>query len=773
MKKTINLLIAGLLVCGIAACEQEQPQEGDEKDPTEQPGNTDDGGENEEGNENEGGNEGGNENEGGSGNTGDVQRFEFPYYEEFPIECGNLLTEGSEVGVTIEVTKVEDKNFVFELRPGPMVQSFKMDVFPLAQLYNNLLNDRNSGALSSTESWAVNERIREYLFNESGNGGYAFSIKDFSNPEDFLQIEYDWMNTSYAAASAIAIPDCGFLIAVVGSVEKDISSSTQEDLTLCYVHTTSQPLIGDPQCEIEVNAGYRIFSVNHILNADAAGVYFFGWLQNEIDAYIDTFGETMFRDFVRTRVTSPSVPNDPNNPESLSYSVNYGDAADASIMSTTVAVAVDANLTPQEDFSRRDFHLKETPDDVPEAELSVDVIEERVASSYMEFDVNFNKDCQTLFYNVFPVSYAEIIAAMSAKEKRDLGRYLRDYAFGCHNPNFVWDAEAEVATGSGAVLRLDAVGYAPAMNVANNAFEPGETYVVVYVGRNGAQLLSEVKVSEPFTVDERNLVSPDGCKVKDLKLVADNPGRTQFRGTITYDPSTVSMIYVQYMTADNNPGLDENSSWEEWMNFIFGAGQANMLVNQWPTQSSGRDGLTWTGMTPDTDYTLFMCAEDFDGNVSEMHFATIRTSEIQVGPDPTVRMELQPADHHPYDWTVTYTIDHDVEYYLYCNTDNVADLAAHMPGINKSHLNNIKDSGFTYDQWYEGIYEWVAGGFENNGGGMHTESDTSQDWTGNQTVIAACIAVGRDSSGDPVYKMYHLICKDGKAQTLEEIFGIE
>ena len=56
---------------------------------------------------------------------------------------------------------------------------------------------------------------------------------------------------------------------------------------------------------------------------------------------------------------------------------------------------------------------------------------------------------------------------------------------------------------------------------------------------------------------------------------------------------------------------------------------------------------------------------------------------------------------------------------------------------------------------------------------MRAESDTSQDWAGPQTVIAACIAAGRDADGTPVYKLCHLICQDGKAQTLEQIFGIE
>ena len=198
-----------------------------------------------------------------------------------------------------------------------------------------------------------------------------------------------------------------------------------------------------------------------------------------------------------------------------------------------------------------------------------------------------------------------------------------------------------------------------------------------------------------------------------------------------------------------------------------------MLVNAWPTERSGRDGLTLSGMTPDTDYTVFMCVEDFDGNISPMYFSTIRTEEIQVGPDPTINMALVPSKFDNYDWTVTYDIDHDVEYLLYCYTDNTADLAPFMPGINKGHLNNIKDSGYSYKEWFDGIYEWVAGGFEENGGGMRADSSTSQNFSGSQTVIAACIAVGRDADGTPVYKLYHLICKDGKAQTLEEIFGIE
>ena len=749
MKKALNLLLAGLCVFFFAACEQPQPDD----DPTDE--DTEQTEENEE-----------------EEDSDKPQEFEFPFVADFPIECGNLLAEGSEVGVTIEVTRVEDQNFVFELRPGALVQSFKMDVYPLAQLYNNLLNDKTFGTLTSSDSWDINERIRSYLFNESGSGGYGFSINDYEDFEDFIQLEFDWMNTPYAAASAIAIPDCGYVIAVVASVETEISSATQEDLTLCYVHTTSQPLVGDPQCEIEVNAGYTAFGVQHHLNADAAGVYFFGYLTSEIDAYVDAFGDTMFRDFMRTRVTSPSIPNDPNNPESLYYSVNYGEEADPTIMSTTCAVAVDANLTPQEGYSRSDFHLKEIPEDQPVPKTGFRIPKDRIGAHYAEFYVDFDKDAKTVYYLFYNQEQVAEYNAMTDKEKRQLMRNIANTdGYGENNPGFLWDAEKEEAVGTGGTKYIEGV-------LQCLAFQPGETYQVIYTSRNGFGTLTPLELSEPFTMDELNLASPDQFKAE-IDFYLDNPTRTSFRSNIIFDPAEVSALRIQYMTPDFNPGFWTDASWEQWTDYIYHPqnyyDESNPyapVINLWPTQANGQDLFTWTGMEPDTDYTIYLCAEDFDGNVSQIYFQTIRTAEVQVGPDPTVKMELMAANREPYDWTVTYTIDHDVEYYLYCMTKSADDLKTKIPGITQADINNIAGSKISYEDWKNGIYEWVAGGFENDGGGMRTLGNTSQDWEGNDTVIAACIAVGRDESGNPVHKLYHLICKDGKAQTLEQIFGV-
>ncbi len=773
-----SLFMAILAVTfAFAACDKPDEPKGD--DQTETPGNGDENGGNN--GENNGDNNG--EDNGGNQEKPEVPKFEFPFYEEYPIEAGNILAEGSEVGVTIEVTKVENMNFVFELRPGPMVQSFKMDVYPLAGLYNTLLNTKNTGGLTAGDPVAVNELIRNMLFVD-GSGGYAFSVNDFENAEDFLQIEYDWMNTQYAAASAVAIPDCGFLIAVVSSTDPSISSSNQEELTLCYLHTTSQPLIGDPQCEIQVETGYDAFIVKHHPNSDAAGIYYFGGLADEIDEYIDTFGDTMYRDFVRTLYSSP-VTSD--NVDGLSYVKEYGLEADHRIKSATTAVAIDANLTPQEGFSRQDFSLKEREEEPELAEPKVTLIPEKIAASYFEFWAEMPKDCGVICWRVYsPEQKAELENATAVTRKREISALLKE-GYRANNPNFAWNPDApagEKATGGAGKVRDYFFG----------ELIPGSTLYIGYIGRNGEMNPTDLLWSEPVILDERNMTSPDNCQVRNLAIDLKDATRTSFNHLVTYDPETVSMVYTQWIPRMVNISedravekwvdwrehfkIDENSPWAEWIDLIFNPqGEQGkyynlhkiMNINMWQNDREGEDGIpgsdgwVFTGMTPGEEYLAFVCAEDFDGNISQIHFDKIVTKEIQVGPNPWVNMSLGMVED---ELSVIFTIEKDVEYFKYCLSDNVADL--NIPGTNSGHLNNIAESGIPYEKWADAMYEWVSTL------GMDTGFETvSLPVKGNGVQFAACLAVGNDGEGKPVYKMNHLIIKDGKAQTLEQIFGKE
>ena len=691
--------------------------------------------------------------------------FSFPAVPNLPLEVGNLLAEGTDVGVTIEVTAVEHQNFVFELRPGAMIQSFRFDVFPLSQLYNSLLNDGMVGS----DAVDIKEHIRDYLFAEDGNGGFQISVKDFGSAEDFLQIEYDWMSTTFAPATAIAIPDCDYVIAVVACTDDQASSATQEELTLCFVHTTSEALIGDPQVDIEVTTGYTAFGVNHIPNADAAGVYFFGWLTEEIDAYINVFGNRLFRDFMRTRVSSPSPSTDPDG---LRYTVNYGSAADHRIKSTTCAVAVDANLTPAENFSRKDFNLLEIPQDQPEATVTVDIIDEKVAAAYFEFQINFSADCQTFFMRLYTeeqkLALEQGTAEARAAEATDMAV---NGGWGCHNPNF--------KNGEAGTVRDNYFG----------GLKPGETYYMGFTGRNKYQTLSDLSFSEPIVLDERNFESPDNCQVKDFTVEVNKIRRTSYNIDIYYDPATVSMVYVSYFFpgAEGFP-LTKESTWSEWMGYIFGATESgtgsteysNMNVNAWPTTPNGYDYWGVTGMTPGTEYTVFVCAEDYDGNISDVKLVTITTTTPNPGPDPTMEITLaKTANASMGEWEVTFRMVKDVKEFYYCLVEP-SNLQSELGNtFTQNVLENIVKNGthktYTYQMVYDAIYNFVSQSFTEGGngeGGMHTDSeDTYLNFNGNKAKICACIAVGEDQ-GIPVYKLFTAICSNGQLQTLEQVYRI-
>ena len=92
MKRLISLLLAGIAALAMmVSCDQPQPQPENEGWKPEGPGME--------------------------------NHPEFPAFADFPITCSSLYAEENEAGVTIEVKGIYDDNFVFELRPGALVQS--------------------------------------------------------------------------------------------------------------------------------------------------------------------------------------------------------------------------------------------------------------------------------------------------------------------------------------------------------------------------------------------------------------------------------------------------------------------------------------------------------------------------------------------------------------------------------------------------------------------------------------------------------------------------
>ncbi len=391
---------------------------------------------------------------------------------------------------------------------------------------------------------------------------------------------------------------------------------------------------------------------------------------------------------------------------------------------------------------------------------AVTILENRIAAAYFEAEAVIPKNCSSLHYGFY--SEADMLSfenGSSVNRKKEAIRLVNE-GWGETNGNFSWDKtlpEGERATGSYAEVLLKCWG--------DPMFVPGATIYIGYTARDGGGAAKELKFAGPVKLDSRNLAFPDNCNVKDLEFMLSDPSRTSFKQIVTYDPSTVSMVYSQYISAENTSGLTENTSWEDWVNYIFKVKSedyfCNEKVNAWCTVESGYDPWTFTGMTPGKEYTVFLCAEDFDGNVSPIYFETISTKEIQIGPDPTVNMELRRLDDC---WSVVYTVDHDVESFKYAMAANMSYL--NVPGATGSSYADIAGSGIEYEVWRDALYKWIS----EVGMDTHYES-VSQEFNDDGMRVAVCLAQGKDASGNNVYKMNHLIIKDGKTQTLEEIFS--
>lgn len=269
---------------------------------------------------------------------------EYPVpHPEIPMLIYQNEVKASPDGVSVEVTDLTETNFVFTCRPGANVASYRLDVYPLAILYNYMLEEGGMGA--SRED--VEKIIISHLFNTSGSGGFAFDQGTLG--DDYFELEFDWANTAYAQQKIV--PGCQYIIAVGACYDDSASEASLTDLKLIYVETPSKKLVGNPFVQIDVHTTYVGAQIRNVPNEDAAGVYFYCTDASAIDAYEEAFGGRLLRDFIRNGY----VPNDPvpaNDPEKLVYQIGPWSNVDPTHVFTSIAFACDANLTPSVSYAR-------------------------------------------------------------------------------------------------------------------------------------------------------------------------------------------------------------------------------------------------------------------------------------------------------------------------------------------------------------------------------------------------------------------------------------
>ena len=669
-------------------------------------------------------------------------------HPDIPLAIYNTKVANTPDGISVEVTDVTETNFKFVCRPGANVASYRVDVYPLAILYNFFLEEGGLGA--STQK--VEEIVISHLFNTSGNGGYSITQETLG--EDYFEMEYDWANTSYAQQKIV--PGCQYIIAVGACYDDSASEASLTDLKLVYLETPKRELVGEPFVDIDVYATYVGARITNIPNADAAGVYFFCTDASAIDKFEDTFGPRIMRDYLRHAY----VPNDPvssSNVEGLTYQLGPWSNVDPNHLFTSLALGCDANLTPASSYSRKDFTLIEKPEDRVEAEMTYE-LGDICGASYLELDVTLGKECRNGYHLLLPMdesSYGGYYqpARDYIEGTADMREWLRNEIAGAgyaiHNNNFSFDMATQTPNGS--EFKTTWAEFAGIL--------PDTEYVIAYCGMNAFNEYTEIFFSEPFRTKPRITDRPQDCKANASLTFTDiTPSGARY--VVKYDPAnTANVWFISIGMNDELPPYavpSTSDSRETWVNWFFSTGDHSMYMNQWWRVPSGEESFAFTGFDPRSTFKYAYVAEDLDGVVSEVKFVQYTTGGMEPGPDPTV--EIVPT-YNPEDgtWSVMFNSIKDVatfKYLVQCDDENALYLSS-LPS-EPGGASDMRAFEF-YNHWLSKVGDPNYGGLIASTGYLGSPYVTDPANAG-KTHLAGCVAFGENEDGtQSISKLFYWI----------------
>lgn len=668
-------------------------------------------------------------------------------HPQIPMKIYDTKCVASDAGVSVEAFDITENNFSFTLRPGKDVASYRLDVYPLCILYNFILDECGLG---KTER-EVEETILAHLFNAEGNGGYAFSPDNLG--EDYAEFTLDWANSTYAQLQPV--PDAQYIIAVGACYDDSASEAAMTELTLVYVHTKSKPLAGNPDVDIEVNAQYKGAIITNKPNADCAGIYYFATNMDMIDDYVDAFGDRMLRDFMRHYYV-PNTPVSVNDADNLWYQIGPWEKPDPTLMITALAIGVDANGTPSKNIRRRDFHLLEIPE-TDDATMSYSLDEDNYSATYAELDVVLDKECRSGFHLVLRMDAGNYDGYLSSGRtyleggddvREALRTHIGLYGYGIKNDNFSFDYDNNEATGSAFTSRW----------VEYN-LDPDTEYIIAYCGKNAYGDLSELRFSDVFRTKPLVTDRPQDNK-SECVLTYTDVSTTSFTMNFDYDPqntASISFICTKYGDMEQSyivPAPASGASNDEWLAF-FKAMNTTEFMNIWPRSMSGHDHYTLAGIDPGITVTYAYCAEDMDGVLSEVKFASVTMKELQPGPDPEV--SISPVwDAESQTWTVQFSMVKDCSKMKYTLNDD-----------DGMYLNRLGTDQMRAFEFYNHWDNFVGSlGLETN---YQTVTETS---VAGKDCVALAVGFGRDENGDEVISklQYVILTKDGQQKKISDYY---
>lgn len=665
---------------------------------------------------------------------------------EFSMNASEGNFYASENGVSIQLDKIERNNVVFTLVPGQSIRSYRVDVYPKAILYNFLLEE----GLIDASADDVEDCIINLLTSSMGAGGYIFDYE--SNAEEFACKQFDWTNSNYAQYKLV--PECEYFVTVVGCYDKEAQQVAS--LSISHFTTPTQPLVGNPQISLQHKESYQAFLVEYIPNEDCKYFYNWSYLSEDIDEYIDTFGETMMRDFMRSAVTAAL---DVKIPENLSTYVGFSEVtSDARF--ATVAIALDVNQTPARHITRVDLSLKDVPEDAELGEASVEINKNRISATAMWFDITIEKEAPSAYYNILPAAQADAYANASTEERAAYAKELATEGYGVANQNFTFDSENEVPTGAKFTAK----------NEYMYDLQPETEYKVVYCAKNVFGQVSDLFFSESFTTKKLDFSRPEDCLCNDdFKFYLKDPSRTGWTYYAEYDWDDMAIIRFQIVYPDivDSPYQSEQNpgTREELISHLFGVTgtYGNPIANTWWALPNGVDYLGYFGLASGTEYVVACCAEDINGVVGPVTFHKATTRDIVPGPNPTMKIDAQISDDGT-TLTCKFTSNEDSKQVKYFASSNGSykDL-----GLNKLLPENDLRGEYGYKDFLR-IWERYAIELGLLSDNISVTSTYEVDPNSDEFLLVGAIAIGEDKGVDCYSNFEYVIYYKGELHQLSE-----
>ncbi len=547
-----------------------------------------------------------------------------------PIDCQAMnAVATSPNGASIQVTGTSTNTFVFDVTPGTGIQSYRLDCYPLAHLYNSLFERMKQEGKTSATKEETAQYIRDMLFNGTGSGGFTFSA---DMHEDYAKKTFDWAGSQYS--QFVVVPGAEYVIIAIGCFDKDGTEAAE--MTTCYVVTPEEALVGNPDVTINTICTYNGWRVNYVDNEDCH--YISNWETDKSDfmPFIDAYGSDLFIDWLRHTYQS--------GPQNVAvWEANYGEdyyveRAGFNGVSHThefmaCAVAMDVNGTAAKEYRSAVFSLREKPE-TDEAVATLTINQERVGTQSFEYTWDMDKACYAGVWQILTLAeYEASWKNMTEEELTAMAATIYANGWGTNNHNFIWDAEAGEAIGEGQIS-----------SHIKSGCRPGETYVMAYTARNAISEYMPVKFSEPVTMKEYTLDNPE-ASLTDCVCTLTAEGRNLINVNFSYTAESTAVIHWQIIEPFNEtnmsyPQPEEYNDRDRMLEFLLEVGalgsDGGMLVNHFDAanRDSMKTGLA--GMESGKKHVVAYVAEDWNGVVGEVGFAECTTEGVSTGGNPVI-----------------------------------------------------------------------------------------------------------------------------------------